>query len=710
MRISIRAKLILVMAVVVAGATIGTALVSQGVVRKSYEERFKNEFKAEVRFFSERQLNRLDEMRVHCRELVEKVPLINAVTKSDKPAIQASILGDLREFYTGSNAQPFASGRGGMPPPRESPGVGSQKTQKGAMGLPPRPAGGSAAGAIGKLARGALALMDRPLVAVTDADGDLICMLDGDGKLLGREDIRPLFGKVPRLAKGKDEPAEQRREGRNDQIRQTLKRMAQKVTDEQEIAYSTATDFDGKEHLREVIVTPIRDASTDRVAGALIVSMLMSDLGERALESFSRETDADPRNGRAETIRSGFWLDGKVHSETIPQSSRDAVSALVAQRVEKARESGGFHEATMSLESAGSFIPHRVIFRVLNPGSSFPPACQVALYSLRDELADERDVQARILSIGLLALAVALLLILVITRHLVSPVRELVAGTAQIRAGNYDVNVNADRRDEFGELAASFNEMAAGLRLNQKYQRLLSQVADRLVAEQLMNNEAALGGELREVTVMFCDIRGFTKLTTGMPPSEVIAMLNEHMSALTAMVHDHHGVVDKFVGDMLMALFGAPSTHGDDARRAAMCALRMVQARDELNVSGPWHVQIGIGIATGQVVAGCMGSMERLDYTVLGERVNLASRLCDQAGPGEVLIDEATLSRLGNAAEVDEREQLELKGFDSAITAYRLTAWKESVEVGARSTPLVVDVEPVPSHSGSMNVAASHGE
>jgi class 3 adenylate cyclase len=123
---------------------------------------------------------------------------------------------------------------------------------------------------------------------------------------------------------------------------------------------------------------------------------------------------------------------------------------------------------------------------------------------------------------------------------------------------------------------------------------------------------------------------------------------------------------------MIMVLFGAPSAFGDDAMRAAQCALRMILRRDELNAQGRWDFQVGIGIATGMVVAGCMGSEQRLDYTVLGERVNLAARLCSEAAPGEVLIDNTTMTQLGTTATADRLDNLALKGFPETVTAYRL--------------------------------------
>jgi class 3 adenylate cyclase len=255
-----------------------------------------------------------------------------------------------------------------------------------------------------------------------------------------------------------------------------------------------------------------------------------------------------------------------------------------------------------------------------------------------------------------------------------------VAGTEAVRAGNLNVKVPVRSRDEMGELAGSFNEMAEGLAQKELYRTVLNMVADEKVAHALVNGQLALGGELREISVLFCDIRGFSALTQNMPPQEVIEMLNEHMTALTRIVKEHNGVLDKFVGDLLMAIFGAPVSHAEDTLNAGRCALRLIQERKRLNETSRHQLQIGIGIATGNVVAGCMGSADRLNYTVLGERVNLASRLCKQAGPSQVIIDQTTREKLGDAATSAPLPAFNVKGFSENITAYELTeihSWQE---------------------------------
>jgi class 3 adenylate cyclase len=144
------------------------------------------------------------------------------------------------------------------------------------------------------------------------------------------------------------------------------------------------------------------------------------------------------------------------------------------------------------------------------------------------------------------------------------------------------------------------------------------------------------------------------------------------MTALTRVVKQHNGVLDKFVGDLLMAIFGAPVSYGNDALDAARCALELLRERERLNQTSRYKLQVGIGVATGSVVAGCMGSADRLNYTVLGERVNLASRLCDRAGPSEVWIDQTTRERLEGHIAVESPTVVHLKGFAQAIDAYEL--------------------------------------
>jgi len=180
------------------------------------------------------------------------------------------------------------------------------------------------------------------------------------------------------------------------------------------------------------------------------------------------------------------------------------------------------------------------------------------------------------------------------------------------------------------------------------------------------------------VGVLFCDIRGFTSLTEGKEPREVIHLLNEHMTLLTDVAYAHGGTVDKFVGDLIMVTFGAPRPAADDAVRMVRCALAMIGSRSRANDGAVEPIRIGVGCAYGRVVAGCMGSARRLDYTVLGERVNLAARLCSKAPAMKVWVDSGTRMAVGRHARFSPLPPIEAKGFSKPVEAFELSSLEET--------------------------------
>jgi len=436
-----------------------------------------------------------------------------------------------------------------------------------------------------------------------------------------------------------------------------------KPTERQQIGYVSVESAKGEPELLEVIVTKVID-STDgtTLMGTLVLGFPMLYPGD--------EYGEDPNQ-----FKSGFLLKGReaqLYSHAIPLPDRGALAQKLATTL---RPSAGARD-DLVFDIGG--IPHQVFLRPLNAGSVFATVYQVGFYSLQKLFRELGELRRKILGVGGLVLMVAFAVDLALAHGLTATIRELVAGTAQIQRGNFQVKVPVRSRDEIGGLASSFNEMAEGLALKEKYRSVLDKVTDKEVALQLMSGGVALGGELREISVLFCDIRGFTALTQNMDPAEVIRMLNEHFTPLTRVVYEHNGVVDKFVGDLIMAVFGAPKSYGNDALNAACCALEMIRERQELNGTSLYKIEMGIGVATGSAVAGCMGSRDRLNYTVLGKHVNLASRLCSKAGRMEVVIDKTTLHRLGESQRVEPLAELELKGFSERVPAYKLIEARSS--------------------------------
>jgi len=261
-----------------------------------------------------------------------------------------------------------------------------------------------------------------------------------------------------------------------------------------------------------------------------------------------------------------------------------------------------------------------------------------------------------------------------ISRQLAQPVADLVKAAGRVRSGDYDVRLPPSRTTEMTQLGSAFNEMAAGLALRDRYQSVLQKLTDPRVAEELVAGRVKLGGELREVSVIFCDIRGYTALSAGRNPVEVIHLLNDHMGALAKVVQRHHGVINQFAGDAIMILFGAPRGYGEDAADAVRCAWEMMQERERLNREAAEPLRIGIGIATGEMVAGCIGAESRSEYTVIGEKTNLAARLCSAAGAGQIILDAETHRKTASLAMFAPLEPIKLKGFAQPVPAFRLAS------------------------------------
>ena len=189
------------------------------------------------------------------------------------------------------------------------------------------------------------------------------------------------------------------------------------------------------------------------------------------------------------------------------------------------------------------------------------------------------------------------------------------------------------------------------------------------------------GGELRETTILFADIRGFTGISESCAPQVVVDALNEYFERMVEIVFRYEGTLDKFIGDEMMVLFGAPVAHLDDPVRAVRAALEMQAAMAALNLGhearGLPPFEIGIGINTGEVVAGYIGSSEALEYTVIGDPVNTGSRLCAIAKPGQTLISEGTREKLGGQFELRELPDEQLKGKTRPTKVFELLGGAE---------------------------------
>ncbi|MCC6622423.1 MAG: HAMP domain-containing protein [Deltaproteobacteria bacterium] len=262
---------------------------------------------------------------------------------------------------------------------------------------------------------------------------------------------------------------------------------------------------------------------------------------------------------------------------------------------------------------------------------------------------------------------VAILLGLVAGRRLARPVEAIAAATGKVASGDFSVRVPDARKDEIGQTARAFNTMTADLvsyrdrlvgetRARENLSRFLSpEVVERIMRGQGQGqgrDALALGGERKEITVLFADVVAFTQLADEREPEVAVAILNELFTIVTEIVFQHGGIIDKFIGDCVMAIWGAPEARPDDARNAVRAAEAMLRWLEVGNAK--WRKQVGrdielaIGIHSGVAVVGNIGSEKRMEYTAIGDAVNVAARLERLARPGQVLMTRETMQRVAD--------------------------------------------------------------
>ncbi|PLX86426.1 MAG: hypothetical protein C0618_09340 [Desulfuromonas sp.] len=292
-------------------------------------------------------------------------------------------------------------------------------------------------------------------------------------------------------------------------------------------------------------------------------------------------------------------------------------------------------------------------------------------------------MRQQVIWLTLAALIIGSLFAYLLASFFVRPVDALVEGVRAIGRGNLDQQIDLKRKDEFGLLTGSFNEMAASLREKEFIKTTFERYVSTPVAKDILSNKESikLGGEEKDVTVIFTDIRGFTSLAENLPAGKLLELLNTYFERMIQVIIRNDGMVDKFIGDSVMALFGAPLARDNDPLRAVKCALEMCEELEKLNQEnidrGEPPFEMGIGINTGPVVAGNIGSSLRMEYTVIGDNVNIAARLQGIASAGEVLMSEQTHRLVADKVQCQELEPVQLKGKNKPVGVYRITGISE---------------------------------
>jgi adenylate cyclase len=287
------------------------------------------------------------------------------------------------------------------------------------------------------------------------------------------------------------------------------------------------------------------------------------------------------------------------------------------------------------------------------------------------------------LFLAALALGVGLLAIVVAARAVADPIAAVRQGMQRIERGELDATVTVDDGSEVGLLQVGFNQMATGLRERERLREAFGAFVDPGLTQRVLDEGTDLSGEEVELSVMFLDVRGFTNLAEGSGAQELVATLNELWELVVPIVVRHGGHANKFIGDGLLSVFGAPERLDDHADRAVATALEIA---DAVSRRFGGELRVGIGVNCGLVVAGTIGGGGRLDFTVIGDVVNTAARVesATRETGDDVLITEAILRQLrGDFGEWQERLPVPLKGKSNPVALYAPPA----AEVGDASVP-----------------------
>ena len=305
------------------------------------------------------------------------------------------------------------------------------------------------------------------------------------------------------------------------------------------------------------------------------------------------------------------------------------------------------------------------------------------------DVTDIRDIVRRNLLRAMIVIAIATMISLLLGARLARVMSRALsrvnAALVKLQKHEY-AHVDMIRTgDELEALATGFNTMVDGLQERDKLRTTFGKYMTQTVIEHLMNGKVQLGGETLTVTILFSDIRSFTTISEQMNDAQaLVGLLNEYFTEMVSIVIQEDGVVDKYIGDAIMAVFGAPVSKPDDAQRAVRAAVRMRHALAALNerlvARGASPLRTGIGIHTGEVVAGNIGSEQRMEYTVIGDAVNLASRLetnTKELGV-DVLISRDTYELVKEMCDAVPVKELQVKGRLEPVMTYEVRSLKDA--------------------------------
>lgn len=379
-------------------------------------------------------------------------------------------------------------------------------------------------------------------------------------------------------------------------------------------------------------------------------------------------------SGYAVTVASN----GHILAHPDPRRINDDISSYPAVQRALQGQSGSLTATNKAGQERLMFFRPIKSPATINPG----PLAMLTEISATEVERELRMLRFKFLVAVLAVAAPGILIACQLASSIKRPVQELVRLTEAVTRGELTSTATQTGRDEIGQLATAFNSMVAGLRERERVKGVFGQYVATQVSEKILKGEVNLGGESRVVTILFSDIRSFTAMSEHMTPTQVVTFLNDYFSEMVEAVFEQGGVLDKFIGDGMMAVFGAFGDTPDHAKRAVLCGLRMkarlAKINGERSIAGKPPIAIGVGIHTDEVILGNIGTRKRLQYTAIGDGVNTCSRVqsLNKEFGTTILITDTTYNLVKDDFECRKMPEAHIRGKEKALAFYEVVSVK----------------------------------
>jgi adenylate cyclase len=401
-----------------------------------------------------------------------------------------------------------------------------------------------------------------------------------------------------------------------------------------------------------------------------ILGVFTVDFSLDRLGAFLESIEVSPRGGVLVATSQGGLVLGRPRR--FPGEARRSIEADLVKRITAQLDLDG--ESNFELEHGGErYIGRAVPLTVGNLRWVVQVIVPERDYT---EPIDAQTSRTTLLSLAALGMAIGLGVLT--ARWIARPLRDLAHQARRIRRGDLQVVVTPRSRDEIGVLARAMGDMTRALRDRDLIRDSLGRYVSPEIAERILRDPSALhlGGQVRHVAVLMSDLREFSALSERIGPEALIELVNRYLARMTPVILAHGGAIIDFIGDAILVLFGAPFERPDDVKRSTLCALSMQRTMDALNLEnralGLPELAMGIGLDAGTVVAGNIGSPDRMKYSVVGPAVNLASRIQSVADGGQVLATEAVAERIRGSIRLDGPRRTSVKGFAKPVLVYQV--------------------------------------